>query len=132
MGNIEGRDLMYGDVNVAVSDGFSGNIALKSVEGCGKAIASLLNTEFRKSPFSKLSYLFARRTMRRLYSVLDYARLGGTMFLGLKSVVVKSHGASKAKTITPAVIQAVDAYRGNLIGKIEEAFAQAGVSAEGE
>ncbi len=132
VGNIEGRDLMYGDVDVAVADGFSGNIALKSMEGCGKAVSTLLGTEFRKSLMSKISYLFVRGKLKKLHSVLDYARLGGTVFLGLKSVVVKSHGASKAKSITPSVVQAVDAYRGNLIGKIEEAFVSAGVSAEVE
>ncbi len=133
VGNVEGRDLMYGDVDVVVSDGFSGNIALKSAEGCGKAVSALLNQEFKKSLFSKISYLFVRGKINKLKSVLDYARIGGTLFLGLKSIVVKSHGASKARSITPSVVQAVDAYRGNLIQKIEEAFAAAGVSgSEGE
>ncbi len=128
VGNIEGRDIMCGDVDVAVSDGFSGNIALKSAEGCGKAVKSLLETEFRRSPGSKISYLFVRKKIGRLAAILDYARLGGTMFLGLKKVVVKSHGASMAKSITPSVVQAVDACSGGLIEKITEAFARAGVT----
>ncbi len=133
VGNIEGRDIMYGDVDVAVADGFSGNIALKSAEGCGKAVAAVLNAEFRKSLFGKLGYLVVRKHINKLKTMLDYSRMGGTMFLGLKKVVVKSHGSSKAKAITPSVVQAVDAYRGNLIDKIGEAFAEAGVSgADGE
>lgn len=126
-GNVEGRDLMYGDVDVCVSDGFSGNIALKAMEGCGKAVSEILNREFKKSLSGKFAYLCARKQVKKLASVLDYARFGGTMFLGLKKVVVKSHGASKARSITPSVVQAVDACRGDLIGKITEAFARAGV-----
>lgn len=122
-GNVEGRDIMYGDIDIAVADGFSGNIALKAVEGCGKTVAEVLNREFRASFGSKLSYLFARKPLKKLKTMLDYARLGGSVFLGLKKVVVKTHGASKAKSITPSVIQAVDAYRGRLIETISEMLA---------
>ena len=129
IGNIEGRDIMYGDADVAVSDGFSGNIALKSIEGCGKTVSAILNKEFRASLGSKLSYLCAKKQIGKLKNMLDYARLGGSVFLGLKKVVIKSHGSSKAKSITPSVVQAVDAYRGNLIGNISEALA--GTAIEG-
>ena len=60
-GNIEGRDIMFGDVDVAVADGFSGNIALKSVEGCGKTVSAILKREFKKNLASKLAYLCARK-----------------------------------------------------------------------
>ena len=129
VGNIEGRDIMYGDVDVAVSDGFSGNVALKSIEGCGKTVSAVLNREFRASLGSKLSYLCAKKQIGKLKYMLDYARFGGSVFLGLKKAVIKSHGSSKAKSITPSVIQAVDAYRGNLIGNISEALA--GTAIEG-
>ena len=129
VGNIEGRDIMYGDVDVAVSDGFSGNVALKSIEGCGKTVSAVLNREFRASLGSKLSYLCAKKQIGKLKYLLDYARFGGSVFLGLKKAVIKSHGSSKAKSITPSVIQAVDAYRGNLIGNISEALA--GTAIEG-
>lgn len=131
VGNVEGRDIMYGDVDVVVSDGFSGNIALKSIEGCGKTVADVLSREFRVSFRSKLSYLFARKQIGKLKNMLDYARLGGSVFLGLKKVVIKTHGSSKAKSITPSVVQAVDAYRGNLIGTISDMLANT-VIAEGE
>ena len=117
-GNIEGREIMYGDVDVAVTDGFSGNIALKAIEGCGKTVGEILGQEFRRSLGSKLSYLFARKPISKLKSMLDYSKMGGSVFLGLKKVVVKSHGSSKAKSITPSVLQALDACRGNLIENI--------------
>ncbi|MBR7185963.1 MAG: phosphate acyltransferase PlsX [Clostridia bacterium] len=118
VGNIEGRDIMYGDYDVAVADGFSGNIALKACEGVGKTVSTLLKQEFTKNFAGKLSYLFAQKQINKLRDMLDYAKFGGSVFLGLKKVVIKSHGASKAKSITASVCQAVDAARGNLIGNI--------------
>ncbi len=132
VGNVEGRDIMYGDVDIVVSDGFSGNIALKSAEGCGKTVASVLSREFKKSLGSKLGYLFARRQIAALKDMLDYARLGGSVFLGLRKVVVKCHGSSKAKSITPAVLQAIDAHEGNLIGGISSLLAANLGAEEGE
>ncbi len=132
VGNIEGRDIMYGDVDVAVSDGFSGNIALKAIEGCGKTVAEVLSREFRASFGSKLSYLCAKKQISKLKDMLDYSKMGGSVFLGLKKVVIKSHGSSKAKSITPSVVQAVDAYRGNLIGIIEAKLADAGLTERGD
>ncbi len=120
VGNIEGRDIMYGDVDVAVADGFSGNIALKSIEGCGKTVAAVLTQEFTRSLGSKLSYLFARKQIAHLKDMLDYAKLGGSVFLGLKQVVVKCHGSSKAKSVSAAVCQAYDAYTHGLIEAISE------------
>ncbi len=119
VGNVEGRDVMFGDVDVVVSDGFSGNIALKACEGCGKTIATILKREF-STPAGKLRYLFARKAMKGLKNILDYAGLGGSVFLGLNKVVVKAHGSSKAKSIAPAVLQALDAYRGDLVRRIAQ------------
>lgn len=128
IGNIEGRDLMYGNTDVAVADGFSGNLALKAIEGCGKTVLEVLSNEFKRSLGSKLSYLIAKKHLARLGTMLDYNRMGGSVFLGLKKVVVKSHGSSKAKSITPSVVQAVDAYNGHLIETLTEMFAGAGIS----
>lgn len=129
-GNIEGRDIMYGDVDVAVSDGFSGNIALKSIEGCGKTVSAVLKKEFTASFGAKLHYLFAKKQLSKLQNMLDYSRFGGSVFLGLKKVVVKSHGSSKAKSICASVVQAVDAYRNDLIGNISALLEKTNVSAE--
>ncbi len=123
VGNVEGRDIMYGDIDIAVADGFSGNIALKAVEGCGKTVAEVLNNEFRKNLGSKLAYVFARKQLKSLKYMLDYARLGGSVFLGLKQIVLKCHGNSKAKSIMPTVLQAVDAYEGKLVESISAMLA---------
>lgn len=125
IGNVEGRDLMYGDVDVAVSDGFSGNIALKAVEGCGKTVSEILKKEFKRNFGSKIAYLCARKQLKKLSGMLDYAKLGGSVFLGLKKVVIKTHGSAKANAVCPTVVQAVDAYRNNLIGTIEQMLAEA-------
>ena len=120
VGNVEGRDIMYGDIDVAVSDGFSGNVALKAIEGCGKTVATVLSDSLRASFSSKLGYLFVKKPIGKLKRMLDYSRMGGSVFLGLKKVVVKSHGSSKAKSICPSVVQAVDAYRNGLIDMIAQ------------
>ncbi len=120
VGNVEGRDIMYGDVDIVVADGFSGNIALKSVEGCGKTVSEVLKREFKKSLGSKLAYVCARKQIGKLRDMLDYAKLGGSVFLGLKKVVVKTHGNSRANAVCPSVVQAVDACKGGLVGEIAD------------
>ncbi len=120
IGNIEGRDIMMGDVDVAVSDGFSGNIALKSMEGCGKLVLSVMKKEFTSSLSSKIGYLFARGAIKRMRGQLDFEKVGGAILLGLKKVVVKNHGSSKPASITNAIYNAAAIYRGGLIPKVEQ------------
>ncbi len=124
VGNVEGRDIMYGDIDVAVADGFSGNIALKSVEGCGKTVSVILSEQLKSSLLSKIGCLFMMKQLKKIKNTLDYSRFGGSVFLGLKKVVIKSHGSSKAKSICPSVLQAVDAYRNGLVTTIEEMLSQ--------
>ena len=115
VGNVEGRDLMFGDCDVVVADGFSGNVALKATEGCGKTVGYVLKAEFSKA---KLRYLFARKQINKVKDMLDYNRLGGAILLGLKKHVVKAHGSSKAEAVTATVLQAVDACEGDTVGRI--------------
>ncbi len=119
-GNAEGRDLLYNDFDVVVSDGFSGNIALKASEGCGKTVAAVLKRELFKNIFTKIGALFSLGPINRLKSFLDYHKYGGSVFLGLKKIVVKSHGSSKAKTICASVLKAVEATENNLVKTIED------------
>lgn len=120
VGNIEGRDINYGDVDVAVADGFSGNIALKSLEGCAKMILAVMKKQFTSSPLSLIGSLFMMGGIKRMKKQLDFERVGGALLLGLKKVVVKSHGSSKAITIERSIQNAVEIYRNNLIPSIEE------------
>lgn len=119
-GNAEGRDIMYSDFDVIVSDGFSGNVALKAMEGCGKTITEVLKKAAAESFFNKLGLLCAWGTVGKLKSMLDYHKYGGSVFLGLKKIVVKSHGSSKAKTICASVLKAAEAHEHRLTETIEE------------
>lgn len=121
VGNVEGRELNYGNTDIVVSDGFSGNVALKSVEGCGKLVLSELKAMFTSSLWAKLGYvLFMRKAVKGMRQRLDFDRYGGSLLLGLKKVVIKTHGSSKAKTVRAAVHQAINAVRNNTVGAMEE------------
>lgn len=128
VGNIEGRDLMYSDVDVVVSDGFTGNIALKSVEGCGKTVKDMLNRAFRRNIFTKISYLFAKGSIGALKTALDYDVLGGALFVGMKKPIIKIHGTCRAKAVAPAIIQAYNAYETKLTEEIGKKLAEADLS----
>ena len=117
VGNAEGRDLMFNDLDVLVADGFSGNTALKACEGCAKTVSSILKTEFKKAKFA---YLCARKPLKKIKVALDYNRAGGAIFLGVKKTVIKAHGSSKSDSVYAALLQAADAVRGRLVEKIGE------------
>ena len=121
-GNIEGRDIMIGDCDVAVADGFSGNIALKSMEGCGKLVLGVMKQEFSANLRTKLGYLFLKKAIGNMRGKLDFNKHGGALLLGLKKVVVKSHGSSKSETIAASIANAASIYRGGLIPAIEKAL----------
>ena len=119
-GNIEGRDIMLGDVDVAVADGFSGNIALKSIEGCGKMILGVMKKELSSTLRSKIGYLFAKKAIKNMRSQLDFDKVGGALLLGLKKIVVKSHGSSKPQTMAASIANAANIYRGGLVPAVEK------------
>ena len=120
VGNVEGRDLMYGDVDVMVADGFTGNIAMKAVEGCGKAVSVILNGEFKRNLWTKLRAALSMDIIKGIKGKLDYEGKGGAMFLGLSKAVVKGHGNSKARGFSVCIHQAANAARGDMVGKMKE------------
>lgn len=119
VGNVEGRDLMYGDIDVMVCDGFTGNIATKSVEGCAKAMSKAIKKEFKRNFFAKLRALLCLGIIKRIRQNFDYEGLGGATFLGLQKPVVKGHGNSKARGFAVCIDQAAKAARGKLTEKIQ-------------
>ncbi|MDE6585731.1 MAG: phosphate acyltransferase PlsX [Clostridia bacterium] len=119
-GNIEGRDIMLSPCDVAVADGFSGNIALKSMEGCGKLVLGVMKKEFSATLSSKIGYLFMRKAIKNMRGQLDFEKFGGALLLGLKKVVVKSHGSSKASTIAASIANAASIYRKGLVPAVEK------------
>ena len=121
VGNVEGRDIMSGDIDVAVCDGFSGNIALKTTEGTAAAVMKIIKKYISSSFMAKLGYaLFMRPTFKKIKKVMDYNKYGGAVLLGIDKVVVKSHGSSKADSICASLLQAKEAADGNIIGSIKE------------
>ena len=119
-GNVEGRDLMYGDIDVMVADGFTGNIAMKAVEGCGKAVSTILKREYKRNLWTKICALFSSGIIKNIKGGLDYEGKGGAMFLGLTKAVVKGHGNSKARGFSVCIEQAANAVKGDMVGKMKE------------
>ena len=107
-GFVEGDDIAMGTVDVIVSDGFSGNIALKTIEGSVKLYSEFMRKAFKSSVSSRLGYLLARRSLNKLRARVDPRRYNGAMFLGLNGNVVKSHGSTDAFGFANAIGVAVD------------------------
>jgi glycerol-3-phosphate acyltransferase PlsX len=107
-GFIEGNDIPAGTVDVIVTDGFTGNVALKLAEGMGKLYSGFLQRTFQSSPMARVGYLMARGAFRNLRARVDPRRYNGGMFLGLSGVCVKSHGGIDAFGFANAIGVAVD------------------------
>jgi len=108
VGNVEGRDIYNGSCDVVVTDGFTGNVALKVAEGTVALYSQFLREAFRSSPLAKLGYLLARPALQLVRQRLDPRRYNGAMFLGLNGIVVKSHGGTDALGFANAIGVAVD------------------------
>lgn len=119
IGNVEGRDVLLGDVDVVVCDGFSGNVLLKSIEGTAMFMGSVMKRMFKKNVFSKLGYLLCSSGVKDMMKLMDYREIGGTQFLGIKKPVIKAHGSSDALAFRNAVKQAMDAAANDLTGELE-------------
>ena len=132
VGNVEGRDIMSGDIDVAVCDGFSGNIALKTAEGTALAVMSVIKQNIKASFAAKLGYaLFMRGAFKKIKKVLDYSKYGGAVLLGIEKVVVKSHGSSKAESVCASILQAKDAAAQNLTATIADMLSKVDLEAAG-
>ncbi|MFD2235363.1 phosphate acyltransferase PlsX [Phaeospirillum tilakii] len=107
-GFVEGNDICAGTVDVVVSDGFSGNIALKTAEGTVKLYSTFLRQAFQSSILAKLGYLLAKRAMTKVKVRTDPRRYNGAMFLGLNGIAVKSHGGTDAFGFANAIGVAVE------------------------
>jgi len=103
VGNIEGRDMFAGNVDVVVCDGFVGNVALKLAEGLASSLGRLLKGELRRGFFAKVGSALALSSLKRFARLMDYTEYGGAPLLGLEGTVIVSHGASNAKAIANAV-----------------------------
>lgn len=125
-GFIEGNDIAAGKVDVVVTDGFSGNIALKTAEGTAKLVTHFIRKSFRYSIFAMIGYLFAFGAIKRLKDRLDPRRYNGAMFLGLNGICVKSHGGTDAVGFANAIGVAHDLVQQGCIDKIKHELVKHG------
>ena len=120
IGFVEGNDICAGKAHVIVSDGFSGNIALKTIEGTAKFISSILKKTIRQSFVSKLGFLLATPALLKMKKEVDPRNYNGAMFLGLKGISVKSHGGADGYAFACAVESAIHMAKNDLCNKIKE------------
>ena len=119
-GNIEARDVPLGGADVVVSDGFSGNILLKGIEGTALFMASMMKDMFKKNLLTKLAAAMVMPGLRAFKAQLDPNKVGGTAFIGISKPVIKAHGASNAEAIDNAIGQARQVAESGIIGQIQE------------
>ncbi len=123
-GFVEGDDIGQGVVDVVVTEGFAGNIALKTAEGTAKQIGGYLRAAMSRTLMAKIGYLFARGAFAALKEKMDPRRVNGGVFLGLDGIVVKSHGGADALGIAAAIDLAYDMARHDLMSRISASLNQ--------
>ena len=132
IGNAEGSDLLTGKMDVLVTDGFSGNFMLKTVEGSAKFMFSQLKGVFYSSTKNKLAALAIKNDLKAMKAMLDPSEVGGTAMLGICKPVIKAHGSSDARAIYNAVRQAIACAKADVAGAIEDNIEYMKLTSEGE
>jgi len=117
-GYVEGDDITKGTVDVVVTDGFTGNISLKSIEGTAKLITRTLKKGFKSSIMAKIGYLLASKALKKVLKDLDPNTHNGAMLIGLNGIVVKSHGGANASSFANAINVAISLIEDNINDKI--------------
>ena len=120
IGNIEAKEAIKGGCDVIVTDGFSGNIMLKSIEGVGSFAGSALKTMFKKNLLTKLAALLVMPGLNAFKDRLDPNKVGGTAFIGISKPVIKAHGASNAEAIENAIGQAIQVAQSGIVEDIQK------------
>ncbi len=121
-GNVEGNDIYKGTTDVIVCDGFAGNVALKTSEGLAQMLNSIIKEEFSRSWLSKLMACLAWPVLSRLKRRVDHRRYNGAALLGLRGLVIKSHGSADAYAFKWAIKRGYDAIKNNLQERLERAI----------
>ena len=119
-GYVEGDDIAKGTVDVVVTDGFCGNIVLKSIEGTAKMVSGILKEGFSSSILAKIGYLLASSALSRAFKQVDPRRYNGAMFVGLNGIVVKSHGSADKVSFCNAINVAVSLVRDKINEELTE------------
>ena len=124
IGNVEGRDVFDGNVDVIVTDGFTGNVILKVSEALGEMVEKLLREEIKKTLQASVGFLLSRSAFRSFKQRLDYSEYGGAPLLGVKGCVIICHGRSSAKAIKNAIRFAAEFSRQRVAEKIQASIAE--------
>jgi phosphate acyltransferase len=124
IGNVEGNDIYKGTVDVVVCDGFVGNVALKASEGVAAMLTTTMREEFSRSALTKMAALIAMPVLRAFRDRLDHRRYNGASLLGLRGIVIKSHGSADAFAFSQALARAVDEVRNSVPQRIAERMVQ--------
>lgn len=122
VGNVEAREVMGGDVDVIVCDGFAGNVLLKGVEGTASAMSKMIKSEAKKNIFASLGALLMGK-FKGIKAKMDADKYGGAPFLGCKKLVVKTHGNAKREVVKNTILQVAKLHEYGLIEKIQEKVA---------
>lgn len=126
IGNVEGRDVFTGEVDIVVCDGFVGNVALKLSEGLASSLSRILKEELNSSWLSKIGTFLSLRAFTRFRKVTDYAEYGGAPLLGLKDIVIVTHGKSNELAITNCIRMAATSVRNKAQEHLAEGLANHG------
>ncbi len=122
IGNVEGRDAFSGDVDIVVTDGFTGNIFLKSIEGLGKFVKRTLSESLKRNIVTKIAALPSLPAINRFAKTVDYKEYGGALFLGVKKPVVKAHGSSDEKLFEFTIKQAEQFVKNKAVEQLIQEF----------
>jgi glycerol-3-phosphate acyltransferase PlsX len=123
-GNIEGNDIYKGTTDVVVCDGFVGNVALKTSEGVAEMLSTYLREEFKRNLLTKFAGLIALPVIKAFKRRVDHRRYNGASLLGLRGIVIKSHGSADSHAFRFAIARAVDEVRGGMLRRMSEGVAQ--------
>jgi len=121
-GNVEGRDAFSGKIDALVTDGFTGNVFLKAVEGLGKLVKTSLTESIKKNIFSIIGSIPCMPAIKRFAKTMDYKEYGGALFLGVKKPVVKAHGSSDEYLFYFTIKQAEEFVKNKAVDKMIEEF----------
>ena len=116
IGNVEGKDIFSGIADVIVSDGFTGNVALKVSEGLVESVLSMARHEITKNVFAKLGYMLMKRHLKKIYKKVDYSEYGGAQLLGVNGVCIIGHGRSNPTAVRNAIRRAQEF----VVNKVQE------------
>ena len=122
IGNVEGRDAFSGEIDAIVTDGFTGNVFLKAIEGLGKFVKRSLTESIKKSILSTIAAIPCMPAIKRFTKKVDYKEYGGALFLGVKKPVVKAHGSSDEYLFYFTIKQAEQFVENKAVDKMIEEF----------